>query len=494
MLELAKLPLSEKVKLLNHLKKVTIAEASQGCATYKPHKKQDMFHRLGHVKYRYARTGNRFGKSDMGAAEDVAFALGYRPWYPEGDPARYAGIPQRCTKGVILCTDWGKASEVFTNETSGTTQGKLFKWIPKDAFVSRSTQHGNINKIVVKSKWGGESVIFLDTIAAFKHNEQRAESAWYDWIHVDEPIPQKMWDGFARGLIDANGSAWFTCTPLREPWINRFFLPSNRFELKADQPNFFGQSKVVIVGASTDNPYLSAKGIEEFAAGLDDKTRAARIFGRPLDTTGLVHGDFAEERHLYWEPPHGWSDINTPPLDYTIRYHIDCHPVTPNAVLFCATAPTGQVFFYNEIFEACSARDIAEQVREKTKNYFVAAEWMDPSGFIETMRDKSCFADDLRDIGLNPEKASKDLKRGILLTNQALQAQNFLFFAENLTRTRYEFDNYVFEDPEKKPDQPKDRDDHMMEGLHRLVLGGLEYIDQEIFDAPVEKEHHLLSF
>ena len=47
-------------------------------------------------------TGNRFGKSTCGSAEDCAFALGARLWLPEGDPIRHLGIPGRATKGVIL--------------------------------------------------------------------------------------------------------------------------------------------------------------------------------------------------------------------------------------------------------------------------------------------------------------------------------------------------------------------------------------------------------
>ena len=488
------LDISTKIRLLAACQEHEAAAAVLGCGMYRPHPKQDMFHRHGDVKFRYLRTGNRFGKSDCGSAEDVAWALGERPWYPKDDPARYAGIPRRPTKGIILCTDWNKAEEVFTNETAGATQGKLWKWLPKDAFVHRDSLHGHIVRIVVKSVWGGESIIYIDTIAAFKLNNQRGESGWYDWIHVDEPIPEEMWNSFSRGLIDTDGSAWFTCTPLREPWINRFFLPNNRFKLDDDKPNFFGKQKVVIVGKSTDNPYISEQGIQTFVEGLNDRERAARLFGRPIDSTGMVHPDFAEESHVYFDPPPGWKDVNTPPLDYTIRYHIDPHPVTPNAVLFSATGPDGRVWFFNEIYEPCGAKELAERVVEITKNYFVAGEWMDPSGFITNMVDRTTFADDLIQYGLAPEKGSKDLKRGIMLTNDMLKRPGQLNFAYNLLRTRYEFDNYVYDDFERKPDQPRDKDDHMMESLHRLVIGGLSYIPLQIFEQNYqENENYLLA-
>lgn len=487
--------------MLELCKQREVQQATMGCAMYRPHPKQDKFHRLGRLKFRYLRTGNRFGKSDCGSAEDVAHALGYRPWYSEGDPARYEGIKQKPNKILILCTDWGKAKSVFTNEVEGKNQGKLWKWIPKEALVGRSTNHsGDINQITVKSIWGGESLIIIDTVAAYKQNSLRGESDYFDGIHVDEPIPEEMWTSFARGLIDTKGSAWFTCTPLREPWINRFFIPSSRIVLDGDNANFFPDSKgrvnrVVIVGTSYDNPFVDEESIDEIMDGFSDRERFARLFGKPIDQAGTVHPDFSDD-HVYTEIPPSWSEVNKPPLDYTVRVHIDFHRCTPYAVLFSATSPQGQVFFFEEIWEQCSTDEIALKIQEITKDYFVPVVWMDPSGFIKTMQEETTFADDLANYGILCEKASKDLTRGIKLTNNLLKKPGLLWFGAHLTRTLYEFEVYVFQDPEKRPDKPQDKNDHMMEGLHRLCLGGLNHISTEIFDMPSAlstRQHSLLA-
>lgn len=491
----------EKLEMIRLLKQREIDAATLGVAMYRPHPKQDKFHRLGNFKFRYLRTGNRFGKSDCGSAEDVAWALGERPWYSKDDPARYVGIPQKCNKILILCTDWGKAKSVFTNETTGKTQGKLWKWIPKGSFVRRSTNHsGEINQVVVKSVWGGESIIVIDTVAAYKQNSLRGESDWYDAIHVDEPIPQEMWTSFARGLVDTGGKAWFTCTPLMEPWINRFFIPSSRIVLNEAEPNYFQDSKqrtnrVVIVGTSYDNPFVAPEDIDEVMDGFSDRERTARLFGRPIDQAGTVHWPFNDE-HVYYETPPGWADVNIPPLDYTVRCHIDFHRCTPYAVLFSATAPDGTVYFFDEIWEQCSTDSIAYQIQQKLKNYFVPIIWMDPSGFIKTMQEETTFADDLINYGIVAEKASKDLTRGINMTNNMLQMSGKLKFGNHLHRTLFEFESYVYDDPEKKPDKPRDKNDHMMEGLHRLCLGGLDYINPGIFEMPKDygtRKHHLLT-
>src|SRR5216683_5469232 len=56
------------------LQRITELRRENELSFYRPHSKQEKFH-LNDARYRYARTGNRFGKSEMGAAEDVAFAL-----------------------------------------------------------------------------------------------------------------------------------------------------------------------------------------------------------------------------------------------------------------------------------------------------------------------------------------------------------------------------------------------------------------------------------
>lgn len=96
---------------------------------YCPHPKQADFHAAALYHYRYARTGNRFGKSEMGACEDVAYALGYRPWIPEGNPRRTLGIPphpiakssprtsQR--RVSIRCLQCGSRRHSRTNEAQG---------------------------------------------------------------------------------------------------------------------------------------------------------------------------------------------------------------------------------------------------------------------------------------------------------------------------------------------------------------------------------------
>ena len=471
------------MSLINQLELIKALELQEelkrknGLAYYVPHRKQALFHSLGDFKFRYLRTGNRFGKSDCGAAEDCAFALGERMWLPKTDPLRYAGIPQHSVKLLLICTNWSKADEIFTNRSEGTSQGKLFKFLPQESIVDVENDHGGHTcKITVRSIWGGLSTISLDTVASFQQNPLKAESSDWDAVHVDEPIPRDMWVGVSRGLQDRNGKAWFTCTPLTEPWINDLFHATKRDKLSQEEPNVHGHY-VTLLGRSSDNPYTNEEGRAIFNAGLTAAELAARSEGIPLEQTGMVYDEFDDDKHVFSTTPADWTDVNHPPKNYTIRFALDPHPSTPHAMLFAATSPTGRVYLFNEIFDPCDAEQLARQFHEVTDGYFVAGGIADPSAYILAPNTKRSMADDLMEHGVFFEKGPKDPSRGILAVRTALARPGYINVAHNLKEFLYEIDRYVW-DP-KRPNRARDKDDHMMENFYRLVLTDLSFIPQE---------------
>lgn len=474
----------QTIENLRDLQRLEKLKDNYGLLFYEPHEKQDEFHSAGDVKRRYVRTGNRFGKSTMGGAEDCAWARGERPWYPKGDPRRSVGIPRQSTKGLIIVADWDKAHEIFTNPVRGQAQGKLFKFLPKDDIVRTSRNNaGVISEIVVKSIWGGESVIMLDTVRSFMSNPMGQESSDWDWIHVDEPCPKDMWVANSRGLIDRSGSAWFTCTPIEQPWINDMFVPRDQFRLLDGETIRKDVNHMMIVGTSYDNPFNSASALAMFEADLTEEQKQCRIQGVPLSLSGLVYKEFHPSDSLYRGTPPGWDGPMSPPLNYTIRLAIDPHPQVPHAVLFAATSPEGQTFFFAEIFRKLSAEQLCEAIHEITAGRYVHISLCDPAAYIPSNIDQSVMADVLITNGVFVEKASKDLSRGIITTQAALTeivksplgaTQRKLLFGEHLRETRWEFDHYTWNPA--RPNKPIDKNDHMMENLYRLVLEGLDYV------------------
>ncbi len=464
---------------------------------YAPHEKQEIFHRNGDKKRRYLRTGNRFGKSTCGSAEDAAFAIGERPWMDKNDPDRFKGIPQRPTKGLILVADWDKAREIFTSMEEGQ-KGKLMQWIPVDRLMTpKKNQSGEIDCIPVKSIWGGTSLIYIDTVASFKHNPLSQESSQWDWIHVDEPIPKAMWEAAARGLMDTGGSAWFTCTPITEQWINEYFLPPSKmrksFELGQTHDKY--PDRWVMTGSTYDNKTIDKVEVDRYANSLDPKERQARIHGIPKASTGLVYSNFEMETHVYNDLPVGWEDFDAPPQNYTIRVVIDTHVRTEQTAQFWATAPTGEAFCWTEIFADSLINTFCEAIIETLGGRNPVLCVIDQSAFIPNPIDGTCLADIFWAHGIPVQRATKELKAGIMKARQALSVmrkyiidgreveRGIIQFCSSCTETIREFFLYTWQ---KDKEKPVDKEDHMMECFYRAVSHGLQWIDPGN-EAPMEK-------
>lgn len=470
---------------LRQLQKLARIKRNYGLLFYDPFPKQDMFHAAGSFARRYVRTGNRFGKSTLGAAEDCAWAIGERVWYPENDPRRYEGIPKRPTKGLIIVADWDKVREIFTNRVDGAAEGKLFKFLPRDSIGKCTSNSGIIVSIEVKSIHGGWSTIYLDTVKSYKANPMGQESSDWDWIHVDEPCPKDMWVANSRGLIDRMGSAWFTCTPINEPWINDMFIPRKSLRKEVSGALTLDDDHWMITGSSYDNPYNTDRALKMFEKDLTAEEKQCRIGGIPLALSGLVYKEFNEDVHVLTKLPMGWDDWMHPPESYTFRIYIDPHPQTPHAVLFTATSPYGAVFVWHEIFRKCLIGDLCDMINEIMLGKDIHSILCDPAAFITSPVDNMSMADCFVNNGLMVEKAPKDLSRGIIETQQFLGARVTtplgtvipkVYFSPHLSETLWEFDHYEWSSTRK--DRPVDKDDHMMENLYRMVITDHAFVTQ----------------
>lgn len=520
----ASLRLVELQEENERLRRVKDLRAAYGLHFYRPHWKQHKFH-TSQATGRYGRTGNRFGKSEMGVAEDSAMAIGGRLWYRSDfdikdgagvvreqhrgaefkaktgrdHPYVTMGIPQRPLKILILCENWKKAKSVFTNrDGSPDMQGKLFRLIPAENIgkITRSTG-GDIVQIEVKRPkefGGGCSIIRIDTVQSYKNSPQSAESDDWDVIHVDEPCPEEMFLAHARGLMDRNGRYHFTCTPITEMWINDRFTPSGRSVMADDIDLEFSEqvddqsiTKYIITGSIYDNPYRSPQGVAEFISGLSDEDKACRIHGYPRALAGAVYKEFIFDVHVLCNKPKDsngkpWKEYWTPPLDATIRVAWDVHGAKrPQAILLVATMPDGTVIVYDEMFYEPLIKPNAELLKRKLAPYFVADMLIDPRAcIVNPVTGTTDVLDALAEFDLYFDKGSKDMMAGISATKERLLERHIvtnlptIYFSPKLKETLFEFSHYVY-DLEKN--EPIDKDDHMMENLRRLILNGLEYVE-----------------
>lgn len=438
-----------------------------GLLFYKPYDKQDLFHRSV-ARWRMLRAGNRTGKSTCGAAEDCAWLLGERPWYPLGDPARISGIPQRPNKGLVITTDWDKTSEIWTG-TEGQG-GKIWQFLPK-GFVKKTKRNhsGAIELIECENK----SILRFDTVESFKKNPMGSESSDWDFIHIDEPCPEQQWKAVSRGLVDRGGFGWFTLTPLSEMWINDMFFPREGQQ----------RSTVWSIAASTyDNPFLSPTDIAEFESTLTDDEKTCRIAGLPLELSGLVYKTYSQAKHVLTKLPTGWQDFNTPPLDYVLYVNIDVHPQTNHAVLIVAVSPIGHKFIIREIWTPVRPiSHLAGLVQQMTAGYVIGRCECDPIAWIPHPVTDRTMADEFMANGLVVTKASKAREYGTLKMNQEFSKVDNIFVSSNLPRFHFEINRYCYD----KENKPIDKDDHMMECMYRTFINDPVWFDPKQDGGPI---------
>jgi len=450
----------ERVELKARLKEALLNKLdlvqSDPLRFYKPHSLQDQFHLAGGFKHRAVFAGNRFGKSHMGVAEDAAFLLGERAWYPVGHPARIAGIPQRPNKLLVITTDWDKVDEIFTSEQG--EMGKLWRMLPRGFVKKKKRNHsGAIEMMELENG----AIVRFDTVKSFEVNPQGSESSDWDGIHIDEPCSEEQYKAASRGLMDRGGTDWFTLTPLKEPWIYDKFFSRENNDAQCTNGNHWA-----IRGTTYDNTFLSKDAIDDYELSLTEDERQCRLHGVPLELSGLVFKEFSYSNHVYKTIPYGWEDFHMPPASWPVWVSIDPHPQTPAMVLFSNVSPEGMLFYFEEIFKSLPLEVLINEIKTRIARFCSVRTTVDPWVFTEHALTGQCIAREILRMGLNVTKASKDLKGGIMLVQQELRKPNRIQVSGRLRNTLFEFAHYAWADKENKP---RDKHDHAMECLRRIV-------------------------
>jgi hypothetical protein len=477
-LENKKLLLQRKKELLS--RRGSLAK-EYGLLFYRPYVKngfspQDNFHRAGAFKHRLWEAGNRSGKSTGGVAEDCAWLMGERVWYPATDPARRLGIPSHPVKLLVIAQDWDKVDEIFTSERG--VPGKIWQFLPRGFVKSKKRNHSGAIETV---ECVNGSVLRFDTVKAWTVNPMGSESSDWDAIHVDEPCPEQMFKAHSRGLIDRDGKDWFTATLLKEPWIHDKFYGSSRRQEPGSDRVYESGNKWMQRSTTYDNVTLSDESIADFESTLTAEEKQCRLLGLPLELSGLVYKEFDWNRHVLSDLPLGWSAYDEPPSSYSIYIALDPHPQTPHHVLFLAAAPTGQLFLWDELFVHCTIDDLAVKIKGKLRGRRPILSIADPLAFIEHPITGTSMIDELAKSGLYFSKASKAREHGILRVKSELKQKDRLYVSPLLEETLFEFTHYCWDERENKP---KDANDHAMENLYRLCLEDPTWVDPSVWDGP----------
>jgi DNA-binding helix-hairpin-helix protein with protein kinase domain len=164
--------------------------------------------------------------------------------------------------------------------------------------------------------------------------------------------------------------------------------------------------------------------------------------------------------------------------------------------MWLAVDRNGTKYIVDELFTTGSPEEMVALIRAKEQEtgWNIRMRIIDPMAYVpDQNKDMPILQEQLAKLGLYFEKASKDLSSGILRVQQALSygvedsiivKAPELYVFNTCTRTDWEFKRYIWDEwspimqdrrqPKKKP---RDKDDHMMECLYRLMLLEPRYLD-----------------
>ena len=362
---------------------------------------QEPFVRVKNARGRMPRTrlfesGNQVGKTTIGVAEDIAHAMGFRPWLDEGDPDYRIPIILP-NNGIMGCE---VAGQTLTQRIEPEFMGLIPKYCMPD--VTRYSD-GSIKSLYLTCNFKGEPCGSTIHFRSYVQPADTWEGVISHWVHFDEPPPRDILTAATRGLMSTNGPSWYTMTPLKEAYIYDL-LSLHAFNNGGEDPEI-----AVFRGSTWDNcqdwcrdcdftieenkpenlkpgeirpvrfcpkcrkamGFLPREGIQNYLKKITDPDeREAREEGKWKHLSGLVYKELDRVEHIYpdFEIPRDWMRIEV----------VDPHDARPTRWFFGAVSPeeievngkqANRIYWYTYLLAQGNIHAIARSVRMKRAEY-----------------------------------------------------------------------------------------------------------------------------
>lgn len=242
------------------------------------------------------------------------------------------------------------------------------------------------------------------------------------------------------------------------------------------------------------------KHIKRIADSYPEKEKQARVFGKFGHLLGRVHASFDRKVHVIRPFP-----INE--MDYTTYVALDPHPRVQDHVLYMSVDKDGTKFVTGEILSEGLPKQLASRMKafEQSMNYRMEDRIIDPSAYNDDQhREEKSVGSQLFDAGLHFIKGSKDLMAGIKRTDQALDfemrqgkmvREPEIYVFDTCITFIGQMEEYVWDeykgrgaDDRESKGKPKDKNDHMPENLHRLLLHEPVFIPLAMRSSSISQE------
>jgi len=282
---------------------------------YVPHDKQFAFHKSG-AKVDLYIGGNRSGKTTGGAVETCYALMGRNPYKSTPPPPVY---------GRVHSVD-------FLYGVAKIIMPEIARWLPP-SFLKNGSWEDSYDKELRTLTLANKSQL------EFKSYEQDLEkfagtSRDFNWY--DEEPPKHIYNESQARLIDRNGRAFITMTPVEGmTWVYEdLYLPGLN-----------GDPLVHVVEIEmSENPHLSKEARDAYLSTLDPDERAARSRGEFVAVGGRIFKGFNIHDNV--------RPFFIPPKDWYWYVSFDHGLNNPTAILWHAVSPNGKVVTFFEHYQS----------------------------------------------------------------------------------------------------------------------------------------------
>jgi phage terminase large subunit-like protein len=279
---------------------------------YRPHAKQEIFHKADkHVRLYIG--GNRSGKTVGGVVEDIY-------WLKQQHPFRK--LPEGQIRGRVHTVD-------FLNGFEKIIQPQFKRWMPPSLLINGSWEDSFSKQDRVLTCSNGNTVEFM----SYDQDLDKFAGTSRHFCHYDEEPPQHIFNESQARLIDTDGYAWLTMTPIDGmTWVYH--------ELYTPGTNGDDEDVAVIEVDMAENPYVGETARKRYLKTLDKDERNAREHGHFVQLGGRVFKAFDKDIHVV-------PDF-IPPTSWEWYVSIDHGYNNPTAMLWHAVSPDNQVVTFSE--------------------------------------------------------------------------------------------------------------------------------------------------
>jgi len=372
---------------------------------------------------------------------------------------------------------------------------ELIKWLPRNTYKNFPEKLYETQK---EGKYYASKFIFNNGwVIDIMSNEQDLksfESVDLGFVWIDEPMPKdKFLATLARGRLGM--IVFWSYTPLfASGWIKEW-MDEHVASGLADYVEAEAEDNCKIHGV---RGFFEHKYIQQMADSYPEDEKQARVFGKFGHLLGRVHKRFNRKVHVIKPFP-----INE--KDWTTYKALDPHPRVPDHVLYLSVNKHGTKIITAELVSEGLIKTLYSRMidLESKMHFRIESRIIDPSAYNDDQhRGEKSIGTQLFDLGETWIKGSKDLIAGIKRTEDAfnfemvggklIKAPELYIFDTCLTTIK-QLEEYVWAeykgntaDSREKSGRPQDKNDHMPENLHRLLLAEPKFVPYQLRNYNLE--------